>query len=110
MRLTVLRRAGGYGKARCYLCGVLVTGHDEKLPTHYNCEHIVPKVSGGKTELSNLAVSCRMCNGQKSLIDAGTSALAKRVEKEQQRCEYHGERCGTLHSEIGAQLYDVMFG
>ncbi|MEV4286443.1 HNH endonuclease [Nonomuraea bangladeshensis] len=110
MRLEVLRRAGGIGKARCYLCGTLVTDHDEKLPTHYHCEHIVPKVSGGKTEYSNLAVSCRMCNGQKSLIDAGSSALAKRQTRVQQRCEFHGERCGTLHSEVGAELYDIMFG
>jgi hypothetical protein len=96
------------------MCRVLVTDDDPKDPTHYNCEHVIAKANGGKTELRNLAVSCRSCNGKKSLVDAGTAALTKvaldAAVKSAGQCRYHGSRCGIgAHSEVGAAIYDVIF-
>src|SRR5688500_3735650 len=89
-----------------------------RAPTHYNCDHVKPKVEGGQSVMENLAVACALCNGQKSMVDAGTAALAKRAAAQimspqrvkEENCTYHGSRCEGQHSEVGAIIYDVMFG
>jgi ATP adenylyltransferase len=51
----VKRRAGG----RCELCGA---SHTE---SQLDVDHIVPRNSGGSSDISNLQMLCRTCNAQK---------------------------------------------
>lgn len=56
---------------KCAYCG-------EQLIDKFSIDHIVPTIAGGKSELSNLALSCESCNAYKS--DFSLEEFAKRRE------------------------------
>ena len=56
----VLRKQVYFSSNRkCALCKGYVSFAE------FQCDHIVPLILGGSTELSNLQVTCRPCNGSK---------------------------------------------
>ncbi|MCP4418093.1 MAG: HNH endonuclease [Chloroflexi bacterium] len=57
LRQAVIERVGGC----CEYC----LSQLAYSPDPFVCEHIYPRVRGGKTELSNLALACGGCNGKK---------------------------------------------
>jgi HNH endonuclease len=50
-------------KRRCEYCKSTI----DHTPQPFACEHIVPIVEGGETDLNNLALSCGGCNGHKHI-------------------------------------------
>jgi hypothetical protein len=50
-------------KRRCEYCKCTI----DHTPQSFTCEHIIPIVAGGETELYNLALSCGGCNGHKHI-------------------------------------------
>jgi 5-methylcytosine-specific restriction endonuclease McrA len=46
-------------KFRCCYCGV------RKKPKELNCDHVLPRVQGGKTTWMNIVASCYPCNRKK---------------------------------------------
>ena len=52
MRAAVIARDG----AVCAYCSA---------PNSFQCDHVVPRARGGKSEMSNLAASCKSCNSSK---------------------------------------------
>lgn len=56
LRLAVLERDGWV----CAYCGKALEGDDA------TADHIVPRGTGGRDELTNLVAACRRCNGKKS--------------------------------------------
>lgn len=57
LRKQVKARAAGC----CEYCG----SQESFSSQSFSVEHIVPRVSGGKTSLSNLALACQGCNNHK---------------------------------------------
>lgn len=54
-RRNVLAKTGGF----CAYCG------DQLDVTNFEIDHVIPRVSGGTSHLSNLAPACSVCNGLK---------------------------------------------
>lgn len=55
-------------KFRCCYCGV------RKKPKELNCDHVLPRVQGGKTTWLNIVASCYPCNrrkGARTPVQAG---------------------------------------
>ena len=61
-----------YGFLRCYCCGKPMAASDRTL------EHIVPRSRGGKTTLSNLALSHSTCNERRG--DSGSPRVILGVD------------------------------
>jgi 5-methylcytosine-specific restriction endonuclease McrA len=57
LKAAVTRRAGGL----CEYC----RSRSSHSPGPFVADHIIPKVRGGETTLSNLALACSGCNGRK---------------------------------------------
>lgn len=57
LRKQVATRAQGY----CEYC----QSQERFSPESFSVEHIVPRVSGGKASLDNLALACQGCNNHK---------------------------------------------
>lgn len=67
LKESVFKRDGG----NCRYCGV--------SPDQPHFDHVIPFSRGGKTELSNLVLSCRSCNSRKAAKtpeEAGMSMVA----------------------------------
>lgn len=57
LRESVEKRAKGY----CEYC----LSFSQFSPSHFEMEHIIPESKGGTTDIDNLALACRRCNGLK---------------------------------------------
>jgi hypothetical protein len=66
-RAAVIKRARGL----CEYC----RSRSNYSPGPFVVDHIIPKVRGGKTVLSNLALACSGCNGRKHAKINGTDPL-----------------------------------
>lgn len=72
LRKQVADRAQGY----CEYCW----SQERYSPESFSIEHIVPRVSGGQTNLENLALACQGCNNHKyTKIEAVDSVSGKIV-------------------------------
>jgi len=71
-RFRVLQRDG----FKCVYCGATAnTGATLEV------DHIVPRSAGGSNEESNLAASCRTCNGGKSATSLGDTECVRRIRE-----------------------------
>lgn len=52
-------------KTRAAGCCEYCRSQERFAPDSFSVEHIIPRVSGGKTSLSNLALACQGCNNHK---------------------------------------------
>ena len=57
VRSEVIARAG----SRCEYCLLPTHGQAARFPI----DHVIPRIDGGVTDLSNLALACSRCNGAK---------------------------------------------
>ena len=67
LKTAVIKRAKGL----CEYC----RSRNSHSPGPFVVDHIIPKVRGGKTTLSNLALACSGCNGRKHAKTTGTDPL-----------------------------------
>jgi hypothetical protein len=92
LRRQVRERAGG----RCEYCHLLQ--EDSILPFHV--EHVVPRQHRGKTELSNLALSCPHCNLHKGPnlagVDPDTGLVSLLFHPRQHLWDEHFVQVGRL--------------
>ena len=98
LRVQVTRRAGG----RCEYCRYpqIISGDVLHL------EHIIPKDSGGSTDLDNLALSCSHCNRRKwTKIDGIHLQIGKRARLFHPRIDIWAEHF-QLDRETG-QIYGL---
>jgi 5-methylcytosine-specific restriction endonuclease McrA len=54
---------------RCQYCA------EKKLLHELNCDHVVPRVRGGKTVWENIVASCYACNDRKGSKTAGEAGM-----------------------------------
>jgi hypothetical protein len=69
---------------RCTLCGIALTLHDKRLPTHGHAGHIVSHLDGGLPTADNLRAECASCShaGGKALQQL---AMARRAALRRQQ-------------------------
>jgi HNH endonuclease len=85
LRRLVVNRA----KGRCEYCGLSQEGQEAT----FHIDHVVPTVSGGRTELNNLALACVSCSlrkgSQRSARDPKTGRKVALFHPRRQRWASH---------------------
>lgn len=92
LRKEVVGRSG----SRCEYCRLSQTGQEAT----FHVDHIQPVVSGGKTELSNLALACVSCSlrkgARRTAVDAKTNdevgLFHPRVDQWDEHFKWRGSR------------------
>jgi|GEM_PF-6465616 len=69
----------------CQLCGVQLTLHDERLPTHGVAGHVVAHLDGGQVTGDNLRAECMRCSTAGGAVLARKATALRRAELERQR-------------------------
>jgi len=81
LRLAALLRDG----LACQLCGVQLTLHDKRLPTHGVAGHRTAHLDGGLPTADNLRAECMRCSTAGGARLAAKAVAMRRAELERQR-------------------------
>jgi 5-methylcytosine-specific restriction endonuclease McrA len=77
-RNVLIERDGFY----CHYCGVRLEENDAQTynPHGASVDHVIPQKDGGDSDISNLVLACRKCNGEKKASHYHEFKLAKEID------------------------------